>query len=450
VSIKNAETGEIYATAIPAGRFYAADLSLNVQNSVKLVAEAVKGGNTLRSAPRTVTVTNQPVTVQTVTYNQTAAQQNSRLGFFSFWQYMDMELMGSSLSLQTQFANGDAIAAVTYHFCDQEYPATKAWNGWDATFKGWGGSGLKPITATVTLNGGQKLELVVAEVTLLIDPSGVVTDQNDKPLAGVTVTCQIKNGDLWTDWDAESTGQINPQVTGADGKYGWMVPDGSYRILATCPGYAPYDSLLDSNTSNNSILIPPPRTDVNFKMTPVPQAIVALPAENGTVVASVNTANAQMATPGETVSVTVTAKSGYRIKGLLVADESGKAVPVTDAATGLSLAAETTDTKTYTFTMPGSTVRIRANISAPVTLGITSATYANGQLTVQLTGAPVSGGTYYVAAYNDTGRLLGITSANASGEIHLSLSGTPKTVKAFLLDAQGSPLGTAATYTITK
>ncbi|MEG2137477.1 MAG: hypothetical protein RRY64_02340, partial [Oscillospiraceae bacterium] len=301
--------------------------------------------------------------------------------------------------------------------------------------------------ATV-VSGDQTLELVVAEVTLLIDPSGVVVDQNGKPLAGVTVTCQIKNGDLWTDWDAENYGQVNPQKTGVDGKYGWMVVDGTYRILATCPGYEPYDSLLDTQKpTNNIITIPPPRTDVNFQMKPVPQAIIAMPAENGTVVASVNAANAQKAEPGAIVSVTVTAKSGYRIAGLHVLDGSGNEVPVNEALVGQSLVAGTPDTKTYTFTMPGSMVRIQADMIAPVAFNITSVAYADKQATVALTGAPVSGGTYYVAAYNDAGRLLGVTGAHAGGTIVIQTLEKATKVKAFLLNAHGIPQGAAVEKT---
>jgi len=88
--------------------------------------------------------------------------------------------------------------------------------------------------------------------TLLIDPDGIVYDANqgiDTPLSGVTVACEQYKSDLdvWTLWDAwnypyQGVAQENPQETGVDGYYSFMVPPGQYVVKAIKEGYFPFSS----------------------------------------------------------------------------------------------------------------------------------------------------------------------------------------------------------------
>ena len=91
-----------------------------------------------------------------------------------------------------------------------------------------------------------------ASGTLLIDPDGVVYDSAaglDAPLSDVTVTCERYESslDVWALWDAwnypyRGMSQINPQETGTNGYYSFMVPAGLYKIKATRQGYLPFTS----------------------------------------------------------------------------------------------------------------------------------------------------------------------------------------------------------------
>jgi hypothetical protein len=57
-------------------------------------------------------------------------------------------------------------------------------------------------------------------------------------------------------WDAENHGQINPQITGADGMYQWDVPQGLWQVRVSKEGY--------ENTSTEWLPVPPPQLDVNI------------------------------------------------------------------------------------------------------------------------------------------------------------------------------------------
>ena len=100
---------------------------------------------------------------------------------------------------------------------------------------------------------------------LLIDPAGYVYDVTtaggavDWPevppgaslVTNATVTATVRSGDsVWSRWQAELTGQVNPQITddskndGIDvpGYYAFYVPPGQYRVEAAASGCTRYTS----------------------------------------------------------------------------------------------------------------------------------------------------------------------------------------------------------------
>jgi hypothetical protein len=100
---------------------------------------------------------------------------------------------------------------------------------------------------------------------LLIDPAGYVYDVNtaggavdwpDVPpsaslVTNATVTATVRTGDdTWARWQAELSGQVNPQTTDdsksdridVPGYYAFYVPPGQYRVEAAANGCARYTS----------------------------------------------------------------------------------------------------------------------------------------------------------------------------------------------------------------
>ena len=442
VTIRNADTGTILAVAQAKGRYYSAKLALT--GPAALVAETADG--TVRSAQIMVKVVNDPIAVTGVTYGayDEKAAYNERLNAFTFWQYVDLYMMGGDLPVSVSF-RGSGIQSVKLSFCGLTQTATQSSDGaWTTTFKKgtWGASGLKYLTADVTTTDSETLHFVAAVVNLLIDPSGIVTDKNGTPLAGVTVYCQVLREDgQWVNFDAENYGQVNPQVTDKDGRYGWMVPEGEYRILAVKEGYQTYDSLNDemfSSDGGSTIMIPPVRTDINFSMKPDTSksyTIFPTAVENATIHCDRSNAAAD-----ENVTLKASAASGYMLEAIHVTGvDSGKSYEVNDNGDG-----------SYSFTMPAERVSYSATLAgAPIVVNVT----ANGNITVA--GLEMQDVKLVAAFYDTNGRMIAITMPA------LKVNGTEATaavemqgnaaLRVFLLDSTtNAPLAQCAALAPTR
>jgi uncharacterized protein YjdB len=265
IRIKNIRTGEVLGYATPNGRWYSVELKPLQEGVYELVAEAEKSGVVALSNPLVVESKADQITISNVSSGSSGSSDlplNKLIGVRAFTAWVDTLLRGFDINLGVLFDNGGSISNVTYHFSDMDFTAAKDSGGyWLANISGWSGAGLKTITATVTTTDGRTLTFIIAEVTVLVDPSGFVKDaETDDRLEGVTVICEVLNGSTWDKWNAELYGQVNPQITDTNGNYGWMVPAGTYRVRAVKEGFG-------GNISSN-VVIPPVRTDVNFALTP--------------------------------------------------------------------------------------------------------------------------------------------------------------------------------------
>ncbi len=265
ITVKNAVTGEVLGSAVPNGRWYSAELRSLPEGTYDIVAEAVNGTVTAKSSIIRIESKANQITINKVivdSYNSSDLPVNGVVGVRAFTAWVGSDLNGHDIDLAVLFDNNDSISNVTYHFSDMSFTATRGSNGyWKVILTGWSGGGLKTITATVNTTDGRTLTYIIAEVTILIDPSGIVKDaETGEGLAGVTMICEVLNGSTWEQWNAELYGQINPQITDANGNYGWMVPAGTYRVRAFKEGYGA--------DMKDNIVIPPVRTDVDFELTP--------------------------------------------------------------------------------------------------------------------------------------------------------------------------------------
>ena len=66
-------------------------------------------------------------------------------------------------------------------------------------------------------------------------------------------------------WDAGEYSQLNPLYTDADGRYAWDVPEGYWQVMYEHEDY--------ETAYSEWLLVPPPQTDVNIAMTPLPKLI---------------------------------------------------------------------------------------------------------------------------------------------------------------------------------
>jgi hypothetical protein len=110
----------------------------------------------------------------------------------------------------------------------------------------------------------------------LYDPSGVVVDASTgHRVATATVVLQVSpggNARFSTPSFGDIRPQVNPELTGSNGSFGWDVAPGRWRVRVTAFGYRPYVS--------RAYDVPPPVTGLKLKLrrNPAQQRSVIDPA----------------------------------------------------------------------------------------------------------------------------------------------------------------------------
>jgi hypothetical protein len=152
----------------------------------------------------------------------------------------------------------------------QTYPMTKDGGTiWEVTFPTPPGDSGNTFTLTLRVDcDGLILSVNIGSLTL-IDPAGFVTDSvTAAAIPEATVTLQRMDAGVWTDVNPYETAgdppsptsspQVNPQLTDADGHYGWDVIAGTYRVIVEKQGYV--------TQTSPSVTVPPPVTDLNIQL----------------------------------------------------------------------------------------------------------------------------------------------------------------------------------------
>ena len=164
--------------------------------------------------------------------------------------------------------------------------------------------------------------------------SGTVTDSSTgSPLSGANVV--ISGTATTVNATTDSTGRYSTSD----------LANGVYTVTVSATGYTGATQNVTVSNGNavsdfslNPIVTPPPAT----------YTITVQPGVNGTV-----SSDKTSAVAGDTVTVTVTADTGYTVSGVTVQDGSGNAVSTTEVSTG-----------NYTFSMPASNVTVSASFTA--------------------------------------------------------------------------------------
>ncbi|MDD2190029.1 MAG: S-layer homology domain-containing protein [Eubacteriales bacterium] len=101
----------------------------------------------------------------------------------------------------------------------------------------------------------------IPEINVIIDPSGYVFEGLESNRAASISAIVYKGsslGDTFSAWNDTITAQSNPQTTGLDGRYGWDVPAGTWKVGFSGTGYLPAESKV--------MTVPPAHTEVNIGM----------------------------------------------------------------------------------------------------------------------------------------------------------------------------------------
>lgn|GEM_PF-5947799 len=125
---------------------------------------------------------------------------------------------------------------------------------------------------------------------IYIDPSGYVFEAvEDNRVGGVTATLYKadEKGDFATPWvdPIEEGAEENPQITAygegdLGGRYGWMVPEGNWKVKFT----APSGKYRDAETT--LIQVPPEHTNVNIGLMSTETPTVKMETKNGKITLS--------------------------------------------------------------------------------------------------------------------------------------------------------------------
>lgn len=153
-------------------------------------------------------------------------------------------------------------------------PMTKDVNGaWGTNWQTPPGpAGTKVVVQLLVIAADGTTSAEVIGTITRYDPSGTITDAVlGCAVMGVRIELQrYINGEWETADPLEMVGEIsimdprmNPQYTDVDGKYGWDVVAGLWRVIASRDGYVTQVS--------RSVLVPPPVTDLHLEMVPTGQ-----------------------------------------------------------------------------------------------------------------------------------------------------------------------------------
>ncbi|WP_179372670.1 SdrD B-like domain-containing protein [Nitrosopumilus ureiphilus] len=108
--------------------------------------------------------------------------------------------------------------------------------------------------------------------SIYVDPSGTVFNQcTDNPVDGATVTLKVNSPPTTDNFVSSESGflpDINPQITEQDGRYGWVVVPGNYKVTVAKSGFITQDS--------STVTIPPAVTDLDIFLTPVDGCVIPL------------------------------------------------------------------------------------------------------------------------------------------------------------------------------
>jgi len=162
----------------------------------------------------------------------------------------------------------------------------------------------------------------IARMKWIYDPSGYVYEAvESNRLEGVKATVLYKDpvSVVWKTWDdARAYDQINPQFTDKEGRYGWDVPEGLWKVVWEKIGYEP--------ASSAELAVPPPHFDVNAgmvsKASPFVKGIEAIVGDGGSFIDISFSKYLRAAAAIPAGEITVTGPGGTVVEGAVTYAEA--------------------------------------------------------------------------------------------------------------------------------
>ncbi|MGD6776263.1 leucine-rich repeat domain-containing protein [Sutcliffiella horikoshii] len=252
----------LIGTTIAQGRWWYADVPLRTEAGVDsehvLTAKVKNNNQTAYSSPVTVKYIPTIPTVEDVIIDA-GWNQNIKLNPYTgvaTFAIVEFTPIDVEIAFDMEIDNG------YIHFLGEEYPLEKSGDVYTTNIPDtWSSYGEQMFELEFTV-GENTIRLPLMEVIVLIDPSGYVFEGSmDYRLPGVIAEVFERdrfNDQLWKPWNAEFFGQVNPQITDINGRYGWDVLQGHWKVIWTKEGYHTYESRI--------VEVPPAETELNVPM----------------------------------------------------------------------------------------------------------------------------------------------------------------------------------------
>lgn len=246
-------------------KWWYADIKLpvadvNENEEFTITAKVTNGTDVANSKPAKITYTPDVPTIEDVTVHagwNGDVKLNPYTGVATF-------AITEHTPLDTTIKFNQEVDSAALSFLGKTYEMTKGSDNaftFDGTKLGnWTSYGEQLLEVTFK-KGDVEVTLPLMNIIVLIDPSGYVFEGSmANKLEGVQaiVETRASEKDPWVQWDAAKFGQVNPQVTDAEGRYGWDVIEGEWRVIFSKEGYEPYIS--------RSMSVPPAETELNVPM----------------------------------------------------------------------------------------------------------------------------------------------------------------------------------------
>ncbi|MFA5936100.1 MAG: fibronectin type III domain-containing protein [Patescibacteria group bacterium] len=145
-------------------------------------------------------------------------------------------------------------------------------------------AGTYPVSVAMTFEGGGA---AVSNFSLLTQGGGQVVREGlggltDEPVPGANVTLFVEVGGIWQIWNSAPYGQANPQLTGSNGGFIFVVPNGRYYVQVEKEGFRTAVSVPRTITKGvfgeliGLIEIPPSFQDIVTSTLPLPEKAVEI------------------------------------------------------------------------------------------------------------------------------------------------------------------------------
>lgn len=247
----------------------------------KVKVEMSKEGRTIAKAETKMLVSEKPVSVKFMSlqddFNTVSVSDPAPGSFLTFVGWVDGTLWSMdyrNLKAEVKLNNADQVTSAQFIMKTTHgkfsWNANRSGDAFSALLPRYQGTGKAVVSLQATKKDGSVTTYTIGNIVILIDPSGYVYDtKTNARVEGAKATLYYDIGRGWELWPADEYMQINPQNTDGEGMYGWMVPEGKYKVVVEKDGYESFDTYETVGSKYKDLNVLPEQKDINIGLTPL-------------------------------------------------------------------------------------------------------------------------------------------------------------------------------------